>query len=279
MLSERSPLPDTFQFSQASLQDYVDCARRFQLRHVLLQPWPAPVVDEPWEAERHMQRGRVFHRLVQQCEVGMEPESLEATIHDPLLLDWWRTFLAHPPLSLPQQLRRAEVMLTCSMASFRLVAKMDLLAANPGERLVIVDWKTVSKMPSRATLAHRLQTHVYRYLAVEAGAALNGGQLPIPTQVEMVYWFAQEGGQAIRFGYDDAQHAAAGTYLDSLIQQITGHNEAVWPLTADERRCRFCNYRSLCDRRVVPGFVEDLDDDLELDEVAIDLEQIAEIEF
>ena len=48
---------------------------------------------------------------------------------------------------------------------------------------------------------------------------------------------------------------------------------------ADERLCRFCNYRSLCERGVEAGFLADLKDDLEMDDLEIDLEQIAEIEF
>ena len=45
------PLPQDYQFSQGSLQDYVDCSRRFQLRYLWMQPWPSLVVDEPQEAE------------------------------------------------------------------------------------------------------------------------------------------------------------------------------------------------------------------------------------
>ncbi len=244
-----------------------------------MQPWPALVVDQPQEAEQHMQRGRDFHRLVQQYELGLDPDLLEATIQDPLLLGWWRTFLAHPPAGLPQTLRRAEVALAAPVGDFRVTAQIDLLAADPGQGMAIVDWKTASKVPSRAILAQRLQTRVYRYLTVEAGAAFNGGQEPLPEQVEMVYWFAQAGGETMRFVYDMGQYAADGEYLASLVQQITTRREEVWPLTVDEQRCRFCNYRSLCDRGVTPGFLEDLDDDLEPDEVEIDLEQIAEIEF
>ncbi len=83
----------------------------------------------------------------------------------------------------------------------------DLLAVEPGERLVVVDWKAVLKRPSRANLARRLQTRVYRYLAVEGGAAFNGGQPPEPEQVEMIYWFAEFGGAVERFPYDADQHA------------------------------------------------------------------------
>ena len=45
-------LPPTFQFSQNSLQDYVDCPRRFQLRYLLRQPWPA-VESEPLSEYEH----------------------------------------------------------------------------------------------------------------------------------------------------------------------------------------------------------------------------------
>jgi hypothetical protein len=272
-------MPDGFQFSQGKLQDYVDCPRRFQLRYVLMQPWPALITDAPAEAEQHMQRGADLHRLAHQHALGLEPDRLAATIHDSTLDRWWQTFLAHPPPGLPETVRRAEVVLTVPLVGHRLLAKLDLLAIEPGERLVVVDWKAVLKRPSRAVLAKRLQTRVYRYLIVQAGSALNGDVQPEPEQVEMVYWFAEFGGAAERFPYDVAQHAADCDYLSSLVVEIAAHEEPIWPLTPDERRCRFCNYRSLCERGVKAGFPQDLEDDLEPDALEIDLEQIAEIEF
>lgn len=272
-------LPDDFQFSQAKLQDYVDCPRRFQLRYVLMQPWPALITEPAAEAEQHMQRGADFHRLAHQHALGLAPEHLAATIHDPVLAQWWQTYLAHPPAGLPEAIRRAEVVVAAPHAGHRLLAKFDLLAVEPGERLVVVDWKTVLRRPRRAALSRRLQTYVYRFLAVEAGAAFNGGQRPKPEQVEMVYWFANDGGATERFPYDAGQHAAAGEYLADLVARIAAHGDPVWPLTPDERACRFCNYRSLCERGVRAGFLEDLEDDLEVPEVEIDLEQVAEVEF
>mgnify|MGYP007064289961 CR=1 FL=1 len=35
------PLPVDFQFSQNNLQDYLDCARRFELRALRRLAWPA----------------------------------------------------------------------------------------------------------------------------------------------------------------------------------------------------------------------------------------------
>jgi CRISPR/Cas system-associated exonuclease Cas4 (RecB family) len=273
------PLPSTFQFSQGRLQDYVDCPRRFQLRYVLMQPWPALIVEPPGKAELHMQRGADFHRLAHQHALGLEADLLAATIHDGELARWWQTYLDRPPPGLPGSLQRSEVTVTTPMAGFPLAAKFDLLSVEPGERIVIVDWKTMHRQPQRTALARRLQTSVYRYLAVKAGAGFNNGLRPQPEQVEMIYWFAHHGGATERFPYDREQYAADQIYLAELIAQIEVQQEAVWPLTANERNCHFCDYRSLCDRGVTAGFLEDLEEDLELPELEIDLELIAEIEF
>jgi len=273
------PLPETFQFSQSNLQDYVDCPRRFQLRYVLMRPWPALVTEPPDEFEQHVQRGADLHRLAHQHALGIDPERLTDSIHDATLARWWQTFLAHPPAGLPQAIRRPEVVLAGPLAGYRLAAKFDLLAAEPGQRLVVVDWKAAQKRPSRASLARRLQTRVYRYLAVEAGAAFYGGLRPQPEQVDMVYWFAEQGGATERFAYDAQQHGAARDYLAGLIAEIAARQEPVWPLTPDQRQCQCCNYRSLCERGVRAAFLEELDDDVEPLEPAIDLEQIAEVEF
>ena len=66
MSRETTQLRADFQFSQASLQDYVECARRFQLRYVERVAWPAPQAQPIFEYEQRLERGQVFHRLVQQ---------------------------------------------------------------------------------------------------------------------------------------------------------------------------------------------------------------------
>jgi predicted RecB family nuclease len=272
-------LPATFQFTQGNLQAYVDCQRRFQLRHVLMQPWPALITGSPSRFELHMQRGAALHRLAHQYARGIDPRRLAETIQDETLARWWQTFLHRPPPDLPEAVRRAEIVLAAPLGGHRLVAKFDLIALQPGQRLVIVDWKTVRQPPSRAELARRLQTVVYRYLAVEAGAALNDNRRPEPDQVEMIYWFAQRNGDTESLPYDAAQHDAARAHLAGLISQIAAHTEPIWPLTTEEGHCRFCNYRSLCERGVKAGFLDDLEDDIDLIEPVIDLEQIAEVEF
>jgi len=275
----RHPLPEAFQFSQNGLQDYVDCPRRFQLRYILMQPWPGLITSSPLDLEEQMRRSARLHHLAHQYFLDLDVASLENTIHDETLKEWWHTFLHHPPPGLPQAIRAPEIVLSAPLAGYRLMARIDLLAADPGQRLVVVDWKAVRHPPSTAILKKRLQTIVYRYLAVEAGATYNDGQRPQPEQVEMIYWFAHQGGEIRRFPYDARQHAADREVLTNLAKKISAQRDPIWPLTSDERNCRFCNYRSLCERGVTAGFLQDLDDDLDLPGVEIDLEQIAEVEF
>jgi CRISPR/Cas system-associated exonuclease Cas4 (RecB family) len=276
------PLPESFQFSQGNLQDYVDCPRRFQLRYVLMQPWPALITDAPAEFERHVQRGAEFHHLAHQFAQGIDRDRLFSIVmQDRIVSQWWRTFLENPPAGLPSVARQSEVVLSAPLAGHRLLAKLDLLAVDPGQQMVIVDWKTVHKQPTRTHLSQRMQTLVYRYLAVESGTTLFGGRQPQPDQVEMVYWFANHGGETECFSYDLAQHSTVKDHLTRLATEIASLRTEIWPLTPDDRHCRFCKYRSLCERGVKAGFLDELTDEIALPDIQImvDLEQIAEVEF
>jgi CRISPR/Cas system-associated exonuclease Cas4 (RecB family) len=276
-------LPPTFQFSQNSLQDYADCPRRFQLRYLLRQPWPA-VQSEPLDAyERLMERGRRFHQLAQRHSLGLPEAELAKTIDDPDLHRWWRNYLESPPPRLPTAVRRAEVTLSAPVGRHRLVARYDLLALEPGRHAVIVDWKTNQKRPDSPALAARMQTRVYRYVLVEAGAVLNDGLPLSPDQVTMVYWFAEHPAQPEVLPYDAAQLTADAAHLAELVAQIAARAESdkeEWPLTPDERHCRFCTYRSLCDRGVLAGRIAEFDADQALDlSLDFEFEEIEEIEY
>jgi hypothetical protein len=153
-------LPERFQFTQSSLQDYLDCPRRFQLRYVLDQPWPAVASEPLLERERLADLGRRFHQMAQRHTVGVPVEQIAASAQDAELVKWWRSYLNVPPRDLPSSVRRAEVTLTTPLGPHRLSAKYDLLALDPGRRAVIVDWKTELKRPTRVQLAARMQTRV-----------------------------------------------------------------------------------------------------------------------
>src|SRR5512134_3855445 len=82
--------------SQSSLQDYVDCARRFQLRYIERLSYPAVESEPALENEKHLQEGEYFHRLVQQYLIGIPAEQVAKLANTPNLQRWWENFLANP---------------------------------------------------------------------------------------------------------------------------------------------------------------------------------------
>lgn len=278
-MTELSPsLPKHFLFSQASLQDYVACPRRFQLRYILGVRWPAAWDSSAADWEERAEQGAAFHRLIHQHTVGIPADTLSATLTDDRLRAWWHAYLTTPLHDLPLA-RRSEVQISVPVGGYRLAARYDLLALDPGQRAVIVDWKTSAKRPTREWLAGRLQTQVYRYVLVEASAHLNGGVRFRPEQVELIYWFAHFPGQVERFSYSAEQHAAVGNDLSALIAEIAARSHPTWPLDASQGTCIYCPYQTLCGRERSTEQEEEVEPEADEDPWEIDLEQIVEIEF
>jgi CRISPR/Cas system-associated exonuclease Cas4 (RecB family) len=262
-------IPGNFTFSQQSLQDFVDCRRRFQYRYLQKLSWPAPESLPLRDFERHLELGARFHRLVQQYFLGISEERLVAALGEPEIQRWWRNFRDQNPAEISGR-RLVEMVLSADLPAMenpslpgesihpRLVAKYDLLIVDPGKQAVILDWKTSLRRPSRKWLQNRLQTKVYPYVLVTAGKHLNQGKPILPEQVEMIYWFANFPDQTERFAYDTARFETDQQYLLALVTEIFQLSEGAFPVTQDERRCRFCAYRSLCEREVEVGSFREL---------------------
>lgn len=274
--------PAGFNFSQASLQDYSDCARRFQLRYLLGIRWPAAEAGtSAWE--ERAQQGAAFHLLVHQHTVGIPETALTETIADPELRTWWQAYLHTPPPDLPREVRSSEVRLSIPLNGYRLMARYDLLAITPGQRAVIVDWKTSQQRTEGSLLAKRWQTLVYRYVLVEAGQALNGESALAPEQIELVYWFTNYPQQSERLPYNTAQYVDDERILLAAVNEIATRNQDTWTLTDNVKHCRYCTYQTLCERTEQAAQVDvptpEWEPQEEPKEWEIDLEQMGEIAF
>jgi hypothetical protein len=269
------PLPPPFPFSQSSLQDYNDCPRRFNLRYVEHLAWPGVESLPALENEKHQLEGQQFHRLAQQALIGIAPEKLTRHAASPNLARWWESFSVNFLPIEAKDLGGArllpETSLSAPLGEHRLTAKFDLIAIADG-KFTIYDWKTSLKLPKPAHMQARLQTRVYRYLLASAGAHLNGGAPIPPERIEMIYWYPEFPAQPIRLPYEADQFARDRAGLAKLTSEIAAASE--FPATEDEQACRFCNYRTFCERKIAPGDWRDAED-----EPSITIESIDAIEI
>lgn len=287
-----SILPSDFVFSQSNLQTYSDCARRFWLTYVQRLPWPAVEATPVQEVEYVMRLGEAFHRAIQRAEAGIPPELVAMQLEDPLDT-WFAAYQQHRPRDLPESTRIIESVLTMPLQVgtdgpvYRMMAKFDLLAIEPGERAVIIDWKTSRRRTEAHFLRQKLQSQVYPYLVVEVSKTQAWGPLT-PEQVEMRYWFTAAPDEPVVLRYNTQQHAANHQLFQRLLSQIVaGQSEDDFPKAPDteairSRLCAYCPYRSRCDRGVTPGDLAQVND---LEEIIYDLalevnlEDVTEIAF
>ncbi|MCB2202383.1 PD-(D/E)XK nuclease family protein [bacterium] len=277
-------LPDGFIFSQSNLQDYIDCPYRFYLRYIRHTKWPALVAGDALEFEKRGQTGARFHRLIQQYLLGI-PETrltkLAAADPEPSLARWWDDFLmVVPPLL--EGTRYVEMTLGTSISSQCLIAKYDLILVRPDGTLSIYDWKTSARKIRKSWLLDRVQTRLYRLLLAHSGAALTSGESIAPEQIEMNYWFAPHPEAMVNLPYNQESFDADQAYFSKLIEEIQTRSTDSFTRTSDLSKCRFCVFRSHCDRGAAAGDLAELDDfslEAEAAEQELDFDQIAEIEF
>ncbi|MFH2039947.1 MAG: PD-(D/E)XK nuclease family protein [Chloroflexota bacterium] len=270
----QSHLPVPFIFSQSSLHDYSDCERRFYLRYIAHLTWPAIESEPILENERRQMEGQFFHHLVQQYWLGLPIENLTRMANTSTLSLWWENFLNYD-FHLDEYEIYPELNLTAQIGNHRLTANYDLIAIRD-DKIYIFDWKTYQKRPRENLLAKTYQTRVYRTLMVQAGGYLTKNIAINPDKVEMVYWLANFPMQPILFPYNTSQSVRDWQHLDAMIDKIDTQEE--FPMTADDKKCKFCPYRSYCDRGISAAtFDDDYEPLLEISDLSLD--QIPEIEI
>ncbi len=268
------PLPVDFNFSQGSLRDFLACPRRFHLRYIEQMAWPAIEAEPYLEREQHLKRGALFHRLAEQRIKGIPAEALAPLADASGLGEWWRAFLEFVA-NLPEGERQAEITLTARLKEHALLAKYDLLLKGTDGRLSIFDWKTTTVRQHSDKLMDDIQTRLYLLLVVEALPGMK------EEDISMTYWFAAFPSQPERISYTAAQHQRNLSDILELVSQIAQAPPESFILTPDERQCRFCVYRSYCERGTGAGLATDMDDSgaIESDPDAFDFTQAAEVAF
>ncbi len=265
-------MPPLAVLSQSSLQDYADCPRRFELRYLQRLEYPAIEAEPALENEKRQQEGEFFHRLAQQFFLGVPPERIAKLANSEAALRWWQNFINDKSLPRLQGEANllAEATLSAPLGAFRLLAKYDLIAIQPG-KAIIYDWKTYRKRPKDFSMQTRWQTRVYRALLARAK------NIP-PEEIVMTYWYADFPAEPARFSYSAAQYKQDWDALERIAAEI--QNARDFPPTEETARCAYCPYRSYCGRGIGAGDSADAEIALEAEGFfEMSFEQIGEIEF
>lgn len=275
-------LPEDFQFSASSLQDFEDCRYRFFLRYVQQVAWPAVQSEPALESERRMLLGERFHQLAQSFFLGVPAEALSSQSMQHELAGWWSSFLENivPALPPDPSHRYAEYRLSAQLQGRRLQAKLDLLCRFPDKSWRIFDWKTSPRRPARAWLKQRLQTRLYPYLVMRLLQAGEHSVVLSPEQLSMTYWYPALPEQPETFQYSASQYALDAEYFSGLMAVIDGLEPGEFFKTDRLEECRFCVYRSLCERGIQAGDASAYLDDVQAESgTMVDFDQVTEIVF
>lgn len=274
-------MPD-FRFSAQSLQDYEDCPRRFMLRYIQKLDWPAEESSPYLEYEQFRQKGNLFHQCVNQYFHHLDPRLIEKQIDYADVLSWWKNFLSFIKTQ-SFTFSVAETLFQTHLAGYPVVAKYDLLVSQQDGTYIIYDWKTTAseRKPKREIYTIKLQTILYPYILSQCSFGLAKQENIDPASITLTYWFPQFPEQPESFPYSSVQLAQDRSTLEHLIREIVSQPIDDFPLTDNEKRCRFCVYRSYCGRGEKAGSMYSEDSDLEYSSVDLDLdiENVEEIRY
>lgn len=275
------PLGKDFFFSANNLQDYLDCPRRFELKYILKQSWPAVSSQPVQEMEYRIQTGNRFHKVVHQYLSGIPSNVLENSIDDPDLKVWFIKFLEFikPYLNFPHF---SEFTLTMPFEGFRLIAVFDFITLTGDKKILITDWKTTTYDPRGELYLQSIQSFLYPFIAFETrGHIFTQADLLHQEDISMKYWFPAFPEKTIALENSDARHATSQEVLSSMICEIAKKEPGTFEKTANDKRCAYCQYRSLCERGVQAGKVIDAKDEPGNESWIdnIDFDQIEEIAF
>jgi len=275
------PLADNFIFSANNLQDYLDCTRRFELKHLLKQNWPAISSQPVLEMEKRILQGNQFHLLAHQFLSGIESSILKNTIEDPELGLWFDRFQKYIDQYLDFHYF-SELTVIMPFAGYRLMAVFDFISLNNANKIGIVDWKTTNRQPKKEIFLQHVQSLLYPFLAFETSTKIFP-QTPLLNHedISMEYWFPGFPENAISWAHSSVIHANNREFLSNLISEISQKESGDFERTSNDKRCAFCQYRSLCERGIQAGPSDENENEIESGRISdeLDFDQIEEIAF
>ncbi len=275
------PLAVSFIFSANNLQDYLDCPRRFELRYILKQNWPAITSQPVMNMEKRMLMGNRFHLVAHQYLLGISAETLRDTIDDPDLGIWFVRFQEYINQYLSFNYF-CEFSVIMPFEGYRLMAVFDFITYMNTTKIRICDWKTTSLMPSKEKYLQSVQTSLYTFLAYETRVNIFSQSSESQYQdLAMEYWFPNFPEIKIIHDHSAAIHENSRAMLSSLVSEISQIEQGDFKKTSNEKKCAFCQYRSLCERGIQAGANEEAENGTDSDWIPDDLnfDQIDEIAF
>lgn len=245
MDKNNSPL----QVNQSTLQDFIDCPRRFQLKVIDNTAWPAAYSAPIYKFENATLLGNQFHQICQQFFSGIDPQIIHKGITDPELVRMWSNFLPYGQVLLNKNYF-TEIILSISLSTYKLIGKFDFLFKDSDNSYTIIDWKTSPKKPSRSVLEQRVQSYLYPYLFTEAGSNLFQTDKILPDAVTMHYWYPLCSDPDEILPYSSSDHQKICLKLTNILNRIDSYieNNAEFPCTDNQHNCDNCVFRSLCQR-------------------------------
>lgn len=268
--------------NQSSLQDLIECPRRFQLRTIDQLSWPASLGEPLSKYEHLIEIGNHFHTLCHRFFTGIDSDTLTESISDPDLLKLWKGF---SPLGdeLIKFRSYPEIVLATSVDEIKITAKFDLILREDDSSIRIYDWKTSANTPAKTILASRAQTILYPFLLVEAGKNLVDLPTISPSELSMIYFYPLSPEDEIVFNYSSSKHQENEKQIIQWINEIKKLSsiDGPYPLTENLSHCKSCVYRAICDRGISAADVNELED-IEQEDLSnshFDLGQIIEIDY
>lgn len=242
-----------FIFSANNLQDYLDCPRRFELKYILKQNWPAISSQPVQEMEFRIQQGNRFHQIVNQFLSNIPIDTLKHSITDPDLSAWFTGFqeFIKPYLKYPYH---SEFLLTMPLEGHRLIAVFDFITQISDSEILIIDWKTTTRRPKKEIYLQTIQFLLYPLIAFENQKIIFPKNDPlVDKMISMTFWFPNFPESTLTNTLSYADQQSSRKVISNLISEIAKKELGEFEKTANEKHCAYCHFRSLCERGIAAG--------------------------